>query len=171
MIGKKSQAMTEEIQVYIHGGMHKTGTTTFQSLMPAHHDLLLDHGIYYPNNPKQHGHFMKPNRVSWSPGPIMEIMATAREKHVHKVIFSSETVSAQNTAHIKLLANCFPDCKVDFIFTFRHWCTFFPSRWYQGLNRRDSHSFPTYLARLEQHFPLHLDLQYNRLLDRFRPFP
>ncbi len=42
----------DDRQIYIHIGMHKTGTTSLQRFLYNNHDALLRHGLHYPRLPE-----------------------------------------------------------------------------------------------------------------------
>jgi hypothetical protein len=45
-------------KIYVHIGMHKTGTTSIQKMMHTNARLLLAHGIYYPTIFENHSFFL-----------------------------------------------------------------------------------------------------------------
>ncbi len=59
------------LEVFIHGGMHKTGTTSFQTFMDARRDELLAAGVFYPPGANaQHGLLLYSPRPDWNPAGV-----------------------------------------------------------------------------------------------------
>ncbi|MEM8854341.1 MAG: hypothetical protein AAGD34_11625 [Pseudomonadota bacterium] len=60
----------KEPTLYIHAGMHKTGSTAFQKAAARHSDVLRAHGLIYPDLPlPNHSHFLVTQFAG--PGDVM----------------------------------------------------------------------------------------------------
>jgi len=140
--------VTRKLRVVIHGGPHKSGTTSFQTLMDASRGRLLDAGVFYPDGPKgQHAVILNTKRPSWEDGGLRGAVDAARAAGAHTLLMSAEVVCSIGVAGFRRLAESLADCDLAFLFVFRHWSTFLPSRWAQNCKRRDSQPLGTYVER------------------------
>ena len=160
--------MKHSIEIYIHGGMFKTGTTAFQRLMNRNREFLISNGIYYPPKTAGANTILNLRFKDWSPEPVWNQIRAAREVRCDKIIFSGEAVSILSAAEVLRLAECLKDYQTHFVFSFRHWTEYLPSRWSTYSSRRDSQPFSAYIQALRGEFPEHIDLYFNQLVDRFR---
>jgi len=56
------------MQIVIHSGMHKTGTTSLQYLCTKNRKVLMQFGVYYPDfGVPHHGKFLNSRREFWDP--------------------------------------------------------------------------------------------------------
>ena len=88
--------------VYLHIGMHKTGTTAIQEFLFANKQNLRKKGIHYPGTQKNHhllGNFLKQKNFTQA----NQLLATyLREPHIENdIILSSETLSSLANNQIK----------------------------------------------------------------------
>lgn len=164
--------MTRKLRVVIHGGPHKSGTTSFQTLMDASRGRLLDAGVFYPDGPKgQHAVILNTKRPSWEDGGLRGAVDAARAAGAHTLLMSAEVVCSIGVAGFRRLAESLADCDLAFLFVFRHWSTFLPSRWAQNCKRRDSQPFGTYVERTlswEEHIDHRFDLVLRHCQDGAR---
>ncbi|HHZ07286.1 MAG TPA: hypothetical protein GX405_00735 [Rhizobiales bacterium] len=141
--------MTRRLRVVIHGGPHKSGTTSFQTLMDASRDRLLEAGVYYPEGPKgQHAAILNTKLPSWQSGALRAAVEAARAAGAHTLLMSAEGVCSIGVAGFRRLAESLVDCDPIFAFVFRHWSTFLPSRWAQNCKRRDTQPLGAYVERV-----------------------
>ena len=129
------------MHVYVHAGMHKTGTTSFQVTLNEHRQALLAEGVLVVT-PKD-----KPP-VSPSGFPqhyISDLILQAKAEGASKLIISHESISMFDEEGLKRLRAEIRPCEARFIIVFRHWCNYLPSRWSQNCKRRDSASFFKFL--------------------------
>lgn len=153
------------LEVFIHGGMHKTGTTSFQTFMDARRDELLAAGVFYPPGPKgQHGPLLYAIRPDWNPAELRKVVETAIASGASKLVLSAEALTTFPPEALRTVAGCFGDCDLSFVFAFRHWAGYLPSRWAQYCRRRDAQSFPVYLDKVVA--SQHVDHRFDLILDR-----
>lgn len=161
--------MSEKMKIFLHGGMHKTGTTALQYLLASEREELLKHGLFYPDAGCQHHNFiLHLTSRDWSPEPLLHQIQLARQSKTSTVIFSAEVLSILSNDQIKKLCNCLSGHEVIFLFAFRHWCNFLPSRWAQNCQVRDSQTFNEYINNLCNFPNGHLDARYDLIINRFQ---
>lgn len=154
--------MTRKVRVVIHGGPHKSGTTSFQTLMDASRERLLEAGVYYPDGPKgQHAAILNTKLPSWESGALRAAVEATLAAGAHTLLMSAEVVCSIGVAGFRRLAESLVDCDPCFVFVFRDWSTFLPSRWAQNCKRRDSQPLGAYIERVlswEEHIDHRFDL-------------
>ncbi|MCB8839710.1 hypothetical protein [Aurantimonas sp. VKM B-3413] len=157
--------MAGPLEVFIHAGMHKTGTTSVQAALAAHRGALLDSGIWYPpGGPKQIAPLINPKRADWREDHTRSVLGMARQADATRVLLSLESVSTFTGQQFRRLTDCFSDCDLTYVFVFRHWSSYLPSRWKQYVGRRDSQTFAGYVnAALGSD---HIDNRFDLVLDR-----
>lgn len=149
--------------------MHKTGTKALQFLLAAEREALLKLGIFYPDDGCQHHNFiLNLRRADWTPEPLLRQLALARHRSASTIIFSAEVLSLLSDDQIGELAYHLGDNEIVFIFVFRHWCDFLPSRWAQNCRVRDSQTFSEYMTNLSGNKNRHVDFSYDLTLNKFR---
>lgn len=153
------------LKVFIHGGMHKTGTTSFQTFMDARREEFLAAGVFYPPGANaQHGLLLYAPRLGWNPEGVREVVEGAIARGVDKLVLSAEALTTFQPEALRKVADCFRDCDLTFVFAFRHWAGYLPSRWAQYCRRRDAQSFPVYLDKVVA--SQHVDHRFDLVLDR-----
>lgn len=152
------------MRIVIHGGMHKTGTTALQQLMSASAATLLKHGIYYPpGGPDAHYRCVGAKGADWTPDAIQAQVETGRRHGADTLVLSSETVSTLSAEHFASLADACRDFSVSYVFCFRHWANYLPSRWAQYCIRRDAQTFDGYLTMIASS-QTHIDCHFDQVL-------
>lgn len=152
------------MRVVIHGGMHKTGTTSLQLLLHLNRGRLAEHGICYPDAGRQHHNtFLAAKQPDWRPDRCAELIALAGNAEV--LLLSGEVVSTLSADQFRRLRSGFAGYPVTFVICFRHWSGFLPSRWAQNCKRRDSQSFDRYVEEVTRDAG-HTDFWYDAVLDR-----
>lgn len=156
--------MSSSLRVLIHGGPHKSGTTSFQSLMASSRERLLEAGVFYPDCPNgQHAPILNTKSPSWENGALRAAVEAARAAGARTLLMSAEVVCSIGVNGFRRLANSLDDCDLAFVFVFRHWSTFLPSRWAQNSKRRDSQPLGTYVDRALA-WDAHVDHRYDLVL-------
>lgn len=155
------------IKVFIHGGMHKTGTTSIQAFLNQSKKALLDHGVLVASEPNSGlSQCLDVRLGSWTPYLIQGYLEAAKAKKCKAVIFSHEVVSIFSESQFKTLTSCFDDYDLTYVFCFRHWTSFLFSRWSQNCIRRDSQTFSEYLDELQKEGLNHVDWQHQLVIER-----
>ena len=155
------------MRIDIHGGMFKTATTTAQRVMTRERDLMLESGLYYPPKTAPANHILNVRRPDWSPEPVLDQVRAAQALGCDRVIFSGEAVSILSADEAARLRACLAGHQVRFVFSFRHWADYLPSRWSTYSLRRDSQPLSAYIRKLRTEFPMHIDLRFHQLVERF----
>jgi hypothetical protein len=83
------------MKLVIHIGLHKTGTTTFQTFLHLNRKTLLEAGVFYPEMGEHESHWVLPNQLvrdNWD--YVEDFMRTnfkaAKENNTETVFISSE---------------------------------------------------------------------------------
>jgi len=159
------------MRVIVHGGMHKTGTTSLQAAMAAAVDLE-KMGIFYPRSGgPQHGALLNLKQAAWSPELLRAARRAAEHSRAHTLFLSAEGVSTFSADQLRQIRSALPEDDVTFLFCFRHWHAFWPSRWAQNCSRRDTQGFAAYLDMISQQGLPHTDLHYAAVLERALAVP
>ncbi|PWW03534.1 hypothetical protein DFR52_101215 [Hoeflea marina] len=155
------------MQVVIHGGMHKTGTTALQLVLHVNRQRLAENGYYCPATELRHnGPVLNTRNPDWSRQDLSDIIEAARKSGAHTLLLSGETVSTLSGDQFRQLREVFVDCEVRFIFCVRHWSSYLPSRWAQYCKRRDSQTFARYVGTIANRDPGHIDIHFDKFIDR-----
>jgi len=136
--------------------------------MVRQRDVLIRAGVYYPPKTASANHILNLRRPDWSAEPVLEQIRAAQDLGCTRIIFSGEAISILNAGEIAALRACLKDHQLRFVFSFRHWADYLPSRWSTYSLRRDSQPFPAYIKAVQEAFPKHIDLQFHQLADRFK---
>jgi hypothetical protein len=161
-----SLSRTKRLHVIIHGGMHKTGTTSFQYTLAANRQALLREGICYPSISEAHHRILNVRRADWQPVSCSSALDEARQMGAGTLILSSEVVSVLSFQQLQRLSACFSEHDLTYLFCFRHWTNFFASRWAQNCTRRDSQTFSSYVNMITHSMHEHPDYRYDLIMDR-----
>jgi len=153
------------MQVYLHIGMHKTGTTSVQRLVGYRADDLEELGYRFFVNPIQ----LNPQLPQYfSPAAIREKLAEAKKAGIKSVGFSMEMLSTLSITQFQQMTAIFVDHELNLVCAFRHWASFLPSRWAQNCVRRDSQSFPAYRSALMCKGSTHVDVRYDLTIEKMK---
>lgn len=155
------------LKVVIHGGMHKTGTTSIQSALSSNKAGLQADGFLFvseANNGLSHCLDVRLN--DWHADKARFFVDQALRLGCKTLLLSHEVVSAFSSEQFKQLTDCFYDCDLNYVFFFRHWNEFLPSRWSQYCLRRDTQTFSQYLVALQESACRHIDCNQALVLDR-----
>ncbi len=135
------------MRIIIHGGMHKTGTTALQHLIVTQRALMERLGIYVPpGRPSTMARALNVRRPDWSKEELLEQLQDAEDAQCQTLLLSSEIVSIFSAEWMQKLVDAASGHELRFVFSFRHWYEFLPSRWVEYSKRRDSQTYLEFLA-------------------------
>ena len=155
------------MRVIIHGGKHKTGTTSLQMSMQKARATLASLGIHYPAaRDGQHVTLLDPRRPDWTPDRLVAERATASAQGAHTLFLSLESVSLLSADQFHQISGLFAQDDLEFLFVFRNWHTYWPSRWAQNCSRRDTQGFAGYLDMISRPDLAHPDLHFDLAIER-----
>lgn len=153
------------MRVYIHAGMHKTGTTSIQKVLLNNTKLLEGFGYrVLVNQLKMDAR----DDSNFDPLWLRYQLELAQKDGLQAFIFSAEMISTFNSMQLNALVSAFQGYDVSLIVYVRHWVNFLPSRWAQNCSRRDTQSFSAYLKKLQDgriHIDSRFDLVIKRMID------
>ena len=144
--------------IWVHVGVHKTGTTALQASLAAARTSLLEQGVLYPGRESSHNMAAlagmgrswgwrqegatRLSRRTWSR------VARAARRHRGRVILSSEFLSEADPATIaRLVAELGPE-RVHVLITLRPLGRILPSSWQQGLKYGGTRRYRPWLAKV-----------------------
>ena len=151
-------------RIVIHGGMHKTGTTSVQDYLHGNRESFLKQGIVYPAPEVSQPFILNTKNKDWTPDGCRQQLRLARISGASTLLMSAEVVSTLSEEQFVRLTECFAGHDLSYVFCFRHWREYLPSRWSQYCRRRDSQSFGSYVNAVLNSG--HVDLRYDAILDR-----
>lgn len=155
------------MRIVIHGGMFKTGTTALQQSLHKQRRKLSSMGVIYPESDTgQHSRLLNVRSPSWAACSLRQLALEADAGGASVLMLSGETVSALSSSQFEQLTQCFDGWPVDYVFCFRHWSTYLPSRWAQNCIRRDSQTFGSYLHHALEPSLAHFDARFDLILTR-----
>lgn len=150
------------MRIYIHAGMHKTGTTSLQKVLLNSSEKLKDLGYRAFVNCSQ----MDAKNVCFDSSWLKHQVELAKKDGLQAVVFSAEMISTFNAEQLSRFMEAFIGYEVSFVVCFRHWTSFLPSRWAQNCSRRDTQSFPAYVKNLKIHEKTHIDACFDVVVQR-----
>lgn len=158
-------------RLFIHAGMHKTGTTYVQSLCNKNRVRLREGGVLYPPDalrpqPAHHGLPAALRSGCADDDPALRWLRdldAAREP----ILLSSETFCSLDAAALRRVRDALPNHTVVPILFFREWTAGLLSRWQQRLKMHRVETFSSFLEKAmtspsEVHF-----VDYRIVLDKF----
>lgn len=157
------------MKIFVHIGMHKTGSTSIQHFFCSQRDQLNDLLVEYPrtkNNLIHHDDLL--NLRFESTKKLKSILQRISGSEIKKVILSAEAVSVLNEQETLQLHNCllqFGD--VTYILILRDWSGYLPSRYQQNCKRRDTQTFSEFINSLVNHDTPHHDLYYEIIIEKY----
>jgi len=98
------------VQIIIHIGTHKTGSTAIQHFFNRNREEFYSHGLYYPQGQETwHGHpqlamMVRSDSTSIANEYVNSVIEEAKDHKCDKVFFSSEFfshINAQNNETLK----------------------------------------------------------------------
>ena len=145
------------MQVFIHSGMHKTGTSSFQTALRDNSErLLADRTRAFTPADR-----MPVEQMGFPKDYVAEMISTAAAEGTKKLIISLEAISLFSPEGLSRLRAEIGPNPARFIVVFRHWCNYLPSRWIQNCKRRDSASFFRFMERTGSNEPW---MRFDRIL-------
>ncbi|MEP7239886.1 MAG: hypothetical protein ABI697_03265 [Devosia sp.] len=155
------------MRVVIHAGRHKTGTTSLQMAMDRSRDILAAAGIHYPAAPNgQHIGLLNLRQPGWTPERLLAERAFAVAAGAHTLFLSAEGLSVMSAEQLRRLGTALHEDELTFLYCFRHWHNFWPSRWAQNCKRRDTQGFESYLDMIARADLQHPDVYYDVVIER-----
>lgn len=130
--------------LYVHIGMGKTGSTAIQKHFRANSDLLLDHGVLYPNSYMAYGyvHYHLNAVFSFLPGEPKEIDRAIFDREVaasgaHSIIISNEFFTTLGRANGDEFNEYFSGYDIKIVVFIRHHVDWFVSMYGQSLSNQE----------------------------------
>lgn len=163
--------MTDRPSVFIHAGMHKTGTSSTQAALYAGRDALIAQGIWYPpGGITEAATLLNVKRSDWHAERLDRALDAARRNGARTLILSLESVSTFAARDFRRLTAAMAGYDLTYLFVFRHWRRYLPSRWLQYVRRRDTQAFGAYIDRVvdDDHVDLRFDLVIRRAIESGR---
>jgi hypothetical protein len=151
------------MQIYIHIGMHKTGTTSIQQTLRNNTEELKKLGYLAFVNPHE---MWVLTEEDFDPIWLRQQVEITKRDELKAIIFSAEFISILNSQQLNRLISVFEGNEIILVSCFRHWVSFLPSRWAQNCSRRDTQSFSTYLENLRVHADVHIDARFDLVVQR-----
>ncbi len=152
----------QNMRIYIHAGMHKTGTTSIQTILASNAAKLAALNYRAIINPIQaNAKNDKKFDRDWLHNEVTE----AQQDGINTLVVSAEMISTFNREQVSKLTHVFSGNDVIFILSLRHWSQFLPSRWATNCLRRDSQSFPAYFSALVEHQETHVEVAFDRIVE------
>lgn len=161
-----------EKRLYIHIGIHKTGTTTLQKMLLTNKKYLSELGLFYPSSCMHRAHHNVPweivNDSRWERdrGTLTDLKNEIEKQNYQKFLISSEDICILSSAQIKILYQHFQKYKPKIIIYIRNQYDYIVSSWSQLINTwKTTKSFKEYFDFcLENELNI---LNYNLFLDRW----
>ncbi len=130
--------------LFVHIGMGKTGSTAIQKHLKANAELLLDHGILYPNSYMAYGyvHYHLNAVFSFVPGEPKEIDRAIFDREVamsgaHSIIISNEFFTTLGKQHRDEFNEYFSGYNIKIVVFIRHHVDWFISMYGQSLSNQE----------------------------------
>lgn len=157
------------MRVIIHGGRHKTGTTTLQHLLASQRQRLATAGFCYPDlGATHHSWVLNAKRPAWHAAEIGAVLAKAQAANAHTLILSGEIVSMLSAEQFGQINAALSGHEVTLVLCFRRWADFLPSRWAQNCRRRDSYTFSEYIELISSEDVYHVDSHFEQVIRNAR---
>ncbi len=143
-------------KLIIHAGFPKSGTTALQAAFRENSQLLLDHGIHYPESVNDAHHTgiasLVGRSVGWTPIKRSEEMWDYFAKQIveskfNTILISSEFFSSARPESIMKIRNDFSDFDVEIIFTLRSLDSIIPSIYQQNLKKGAVATYPQWISK------------------------
>lgn len=143
-------------QVYIHIGLHKTGSTYIQKIFAANRDVLRAEGIHYPELGAEFlfGH----HNFAWSyiPGHVFKgtdtfsqtaFLTALKKVDVENILISSEDFEFLERSHILALKQSLSDYRTHVVMYVRNPVSALYSRWQESVKHGDLTSLLDYYRK------------------------
>jgi len=160
------------VQILLHCGHFKTGTTAFQSELRRHRDALLAAGVFVPDAHKgNHGYLLnprKPERFCATAGPLRDELQRAQAEGARYAVLSAELMAHLTGAQLESVRDVLRPWPVLPLLVLRPWRTSLLSRYGQNVASGDWQSFPEWLNSLTAPGQRHPDADYALVVRRLR---
>ncbi|WP_418275963.1 hypothetical protein ACNHYB_14045 [Isoptericola jiangsuensis] len=135
-------------KVFIHVGPHKTGSTYIQKQLRQHADVLLEHGVSYPDlGSPVFGHGSLVRRLKgWSTPVTAQELTALVDRDV--LVLSSENFVLLSTEQLATLRSCFKEHEITIVFVLRSLTEVLPSHWQETIKHGNTQTFLEYIARV-----------------------
>jgi hypothetical protein len=146
--------------IYIHAGLHKTGTSALQLALYQNQNDLLEQGFYYPKigiPPKYHGHhniawqFSRDRRFRPEFGDMNSLLAEIGRAKTNTVILSSEDFESSllRPHRMQKISSCFlkNQIKVCFVIYLRSQIDYIQSLYFELLKWGYGDEFHAFMRR------------------------
>ena len=168
------QSSSTEKTIYLHIGIHKTGTTTIQYCMLHNRDWLAQQGYLYPKSCfRYHGHhylvrhLRAPHLIQEPQNTLDAICAEITLSPHPNVIISTEGLSLLPKENIRILKEQLPG-NVSVIVYLRRQDLWLQSFWAQQIkNGRDPGDFESWVDERDVRLVVDSRLRYHDLLDQW----
>lgn len=160
------------MQIILHCGHFKTGTTAFQSELARRRSRLLAAGVFVPGAPKgNHGYLLNPRRAerlrSLS-GALREELHRAQSAGARYAVMSAEVMAHLNENQLEMVRSVLQPWPVLPVLVLRPWATALPSRYTQNVVSGDWQSLPAWLGSLAIAGQRHPDADFSLVVHRLR---
>jgi hypothetical protein len=158
--------------IYIHIGLHKTGTTSLQYFLDINRELLLKNGILYPKTgiPDKHNLYgqhqfawiLFENRQFWDDNIWVRLQKEYEKERPANIVISSEGFNNLEKHGIESLKDLLPSDNIKIILYLRSYLGFMKSFYFEGLKKNlFSGSFKDFILNK------YSKIDYNSYLERW----
>ncbi|NJN23241.1 MAG: hypothetical protein HC810_01000 [Acaryochloridaceae cyanobacterium RL_2_7] len=143
--------------MFLHIGLHKTGSTYIQKVFAENRELIRELGIDYPSLGAEFlfGH----HNLAWSLMPGKQLLETTdfsiakltqylHDSSVESTVLSSEEFDFLKIEHISKIYQVFSDFEVKIVFYVRHPLNAFYSLWQEAVKHGDTTSLESFLENI-----------------------
>lgn len=147
-------------QVFLHVGLHKTGTTYVQQLMRANRAVLREQGVLYPGGEgfpsqifaawdllgrRQQGSG-KDSRIAGAWQAMVDAVGRVSVEEARVVLLCDEHLSLATSRQARAAVQSFPDADVHVVVTARDLARIVTSSWQENVKNRGTFDWPTFIA-------------------------
>jgi hypothetical protein len=150
---------TAPTTVYLHIGLHKTGTTYLQNVLRANRESLRSEGVDYSAVPGTPGQALavldligvRPRGVNDKriPGSWGALVTAINESEVPRALISEERLSLASKRQIRSAVSSFPDSDVHVVVTARDLARVIVSQWQEYIKSDRTTSWPDYVRAIK----------------------
>lgn len=170
---KSRQKNGTSLDIYLHIGHFKTGSTSLQNTLSKHRQELLDYNVFYPvgTNPinHQHGLELVPFVRENPDADIKSVLKSWLCSDYDTLILSAEGLSNVRPGRGVKLVNILAEFgDVHIIYTIRHWAEYLPSRYRQNMKQGDCWKLHDFLQACHRTFTFNSDLNYALNISEYK---
>ncbi len=164
--------LDNELNIFLHIGHFKTGTSTFQHLLSGSRELLAEHGILYPDIggrfPWQHGDILSPATHKGEYSALETLIFDTKKKGFKTIILSGEVASNCRPAQAKEMTRRLRKLgNLEVFYVVRHWQSYLPSRYYQNIKRGDGWNWYSFIETCGRDFGINVDINYGLVANAY----